>query len=66
MAGSVMGIDPRKAALESSRPILEKKLSSSCEEAAVWVSLEPINPNLYGLNPSFSSILMPSSKASRT
>ena len=35
MAGSVTGIEPRKAALESSKPILEKKLSSSCEEAAV-------------------------------
>ena len=54
------------ALIESSKPILEKKLSSSCEEAAVWVSLEPINPNLYGLKPFACSILIPSSKASRT
>ena len=66
IAGSVSGIDPRKDALESSMPIFEKKLSSSCEDAAVCVSLEPINPNLYGLKPSFSSILIPSNKASRT
>ena len=49
-----------RSGLGSEPECLPKKLSSSAVASAVWLSVEPIMPNLNGFVPSFSSSCRPS------
>src|SRR5690242_9156409 len=51
--------------LGSELEVLPKKLSWSAVESAVWESVEPTMPNLYGLVPSSCSSLRPFLSADR-
>lgn len=53
------------SAVGSTAATLPKKLSSVVVESDVWVSVEPIRPNLKGLAPNSASYASPRLRASR-